>query len=65
MFTEEYYILGYNAMYSDHRESRWQAELCFHADFLLGLFYPEDRGDMFLRNVGSFSMDYTSLYPRR
>jgi hypothetical protein len=28
-------------------------------------FYdPEDRG-MFLRNVGWFSTDYTSLYPRR
>jgi hypothetical protein len=26
---------------------------CFHAGFLLGLFFgPEDRGDMFLRNVG-------------
>jgi hypothetical protein len=26
---------------------------CFHAGFLLGLFFdPEDRGNMFLRNVG-------------
>jgi hypothetical protein len=26
---------------------------CFHAGFLLGLFFdPEDGGDMFLRNVG-------------
>jgi hypothetical protein len=26
---------------------------CFHASFLLGLFFdPEDGGDMFLRNVG-------------
>jgi hypothetical protein len=25
---------------------------CFHAGILLGLFYPEDGGDMFLRNVG-------------
>jgi hypothetical protein len=26
---------------------------CFHAGFLLSLlFYPEDEGDMFLRNVG-------------
>jgi hypothetical protein len=26
---------------------------CFHTDFLLGLFfYPEDGGDIFLRNVG-------------
>jgi hypothetical protein len=27
--------------------------ICFHAGFLLGLFFePEDRGNMFLRNVG-------------
>jgi hypothetical protein len=26
---------------------------CFHASFLLGLFFdPKDGGDMFLRNVG-------------
>jgi hypothetical protein len=26
---------------------------CFHAGFLLGLFFnPEDGGDMFFRNVG-------------
>jgi hypothetical protein len=31
------------------RESRWQAELRFHAGFLLGLFLdPEDRSCMFL-----------------
>jgi hypothetical protein len=39
---------------------------CFHAGFLLGLFSdPEDGGDMFLRNVGCLSTDYTALYPRR
>jgi hypothetical protein len=38
----------------------------FHAGFLLGLFFdPEDGGDKFLRNVGSFLMDHTALYPRR
>jgi hypothetical protein len=27
--------------------------LCFHVGLLFGLFFhPEDRGDMFLRNVG-------------
>jgi hypothetical protein len=37
-----------------------------HAGFLLGLlFYPEDGGDMFLRNVGRLSANYTALYPRR
>jgi hypothetical protein len=28
-------------------------------------FDPEDEGDMFLRNVGGLSKDYTVLYPRR
>jgi hypothetical protein len=38
----------------------------FHAGFLLGLFLcPEDGGDMFLRKVGSLSMDYMELYPTR
>jgi hypothetical protein len=29
-----------------------QLATCFHAGILLGLFDPEDGGDMFLRNVG-------------
>jgi hypothetical protein len=37
-----------------------------HAGFLPGiLFNPEDRGDMFLWNVGKLSTDYKSLYSRR
>jgi hypothetical protein len=36
----------------NQRESRWQAD-------------PEDGGDMFLRNVGWNSTDYTASYPRR
>jgi hypothetical protein len=32
---------------------------------MLGLFYPEDGSDMFLRNVGWLSTDYTALYPVR
>jgi uncharacterized membrane protein len=27
-------------------------------------FYPEDEGDMFLRNISWFSVDYTALYSR-
>jgi hypothetical protein len=31
---------------------------------LLGFsFNPEDRSDMFLRNVGQLSSNYTALYP--
>jgi hypothetical protein len=38
----------------------------FHVGFLLGLFFdPEDGGDTILRNVCSFSNDYTELNPRR
>jgi hypothetical protein len=34
--------------------------------FLLDLFFdPEDGGDMFLRNVGCNSTDYTASYVRR
>jgi hypothetical protein len=55
----QYYLLAYNAV-----ESRWQTlherlfslcitGTCFHAGFLLGLFFdPEDGSDMFLVNVG-------------
>jgi hypothetical protein len=38
---------------------------CFHASILLGLFDPEDWGNMFLRNFGWLSTDYMALYPRR
>jgi hypothetical protein len=39
---------------------------CFHAGFLVGLFFDhEDGGNMFLRNFGWHSTDYTALYPRR
>jgi hypothetical protein len=38
----------------------------FRSGFLLGLFFDhEDGGNMFLRNVGSLSMDYTTLYSTR
>jgi hypothetical protein len=40
--------------------------LCFPPAFTIALFFDlEDGGDMFLRNVGSLSTDYTALYPRR
>jgi hypothetical protein len=38
----------------------------FAAGFSLALFfYPEDGGEMFLRNVRWLSTDYMALYPRR
>jgi hypothetical protein len=44
------------------------ASVCylFHASFLHGFFFSlECPSDMFLRNVGWLSADYTALYPRR
>jgi hypothetical protein len=39
---------------------------CFHAHFLLCLFFnPADGSNMFLQNVSCLSTDYTMLYPRR
>jgi hypothetical protein len=47
-------------------EIMWQAEPCFHAGILLGLyFYPENGGNMFFRNVCWLSTDYTTLCLRR
>jgi hypothetical protein len=53
----------------------WDIKLCsplkFNQEpasscFLLGLFFdPENGWDMFLRNVGWLSTDYTASYPRR
>jgi hypothetical protein len=36
----------------------------FRVVILLDLFDPEDEGDIFLRNVGWLSTDYTALYPK-
>jgi hypothetical protein len=34
---------------------------CFNVGILLSLFDPEDGDDIFLRNVGWLSTDYTAL----
>jgi ABC-type uncharacterized transport system permease subunit len=40
--------------------------ICFHAGYLLGLFFdPEGGGSMFLRNVSLLSVDYMMLYPEQ
>jgi hypothetical protein len=47
-------------------ENRTLFAISIHTGFLFSLFFnPEDGGDMFLRNVGLLSMDYTALYPTR
>jgi hypothetical protein len=44
----------------------WRRQVCFHAGFLLALFFDhEDGGDMFLRKVRWLSTDYMALYSRR
>jgi hypothetical protein len=45
----------------NHPENMWQVELCLFPLF----FHPEQKGNMFLRNVVWLSADYTVLYPRR
>jgi hypothetical protein len=46
-----------------------QVAFCLPPAYLLVLakifFDPEDGGDMFLRNVGCISTDYTASHPRR
>jgi hypothetical protein len=37
-----------------------------HVGFFVGLFFkPEEVSNIFLQNVGSFSVEYTALHPRR
>jgi hypothetical protein len=39
---------------------------CFHAGFLLGLFFDPKKGsDILVRNIGGLSTDYMALYPRK
>jgi hypothetical protein len=68
---EEFYLLGYNAVYTVEYQPTFRKNMsppssgsknrprtCFHAGFLLSLFFdPRDGGEMFLRNVGSLSTD--------
>jgi hypothetical protein len=76
IFSFKSFFLGYNAMQSVESDSylwarrrsqaRHQHWYLFRAGILLVLFFnPEVGGDMFLRNVGWLSTDYTALYPKR
>jgi hypothetical protein len=59
---EESHLLILTDVSEEHSPSCY----LLHAGFLLGLFlYHEDGSDVFLRNVGWLSTDYTALYPRR
>jgi hypothetical protein len=61
---DEFYLLGYNAVQSVESQPTFRSRLhlqgrralfatCFHAGFLLGLFFDvEDGGNMFLRKIG-------------
>jgi hypothetical protein len=66
--SEKFCLLEYDAMYSVESQHTFETNsYCYllHAGFLLGLFLdPEDRGDMFLHNVGIIrvSVDYMALY---
>jgi hypothetical protein len=61
----EFRLLGYSAVQSVAKQAALLA-VCFLADFLLAVFFdPENGGDMFLRNIGWLSTDYTASYARR
>jgi hypothetical protein len=56
--------------YSDSNNKPRKKPICasyvLHAGFLLGLFFDPDKGgEVFLRNFGPLSTDYTALYPIR
>jgi hypothetical protein len=49
-------------------DGEFESTACYllHDGFFLGLFFDREDGvDMFLRNFGALSTDYTGLYPRR
>jgi hypothetical protein len=53
---------------SEDRLLLGSSSVCYlvHTGFLLGFFFDlQDDVDVFLRNVGLLSMDYTTLYRRR
>jgi hypothetical protein len=49
----------FRGIYCLHLHSQFAT--CFYAGILFGLFYPEDGGDIFLRNVFSLLVDYTAF----
>jgi hypothetical protein len=58
--TYRLYLLGWRISQAINQ----QLVTCFHAGSLLGVFFkPEAGGDMFLRNVGWLTLDYTVYIP--
>jgi hypothetical protein len=57
--VEEYHLLGCDAVWSVEMPP---AYLLVLAEIF---FDPEDGGDMFFRNVGCISTDYTASHPRK
>jgi hypothetical protein len=57
------YLKLTNALYFT-KQDRARLTAYFHPGILRGLFDHKDEGNMFLRNVGWLSVDYTALYPR-
>jgi hypothetical protein len=67
---EECHLLGYDAVQSVELQEPASKQVAsshlLTCWFLLNYFFDhEDGGDIFLRNVGCNSTDYTASYPRR
>jgi hypothetical protein len=75
IILKKFYLLGCNAVDSVKSKPTFQRNMknkrssrchLLRADFLLEFFFdPEDRGDIFPRNVTWLSTDYTTLCPFR
>jgi hypothetical protein len=58
----QHLCIGFEVLKSVESQPTFQNNM---PPFLLDLFFHlEDGGDIFLRNVGCLSIDYTVLYPR-
>jgi hypothetical protein len=69
LHNEEYHLLGYNAVYTIECQPTCRRDISAPSFMQVScsayFFDPEDGGDMFLRNVGWYGTDYTTLYTRK